>query len=70
MARTIASNVLIRQFLEELLVHVYAMGHNHAWVSGHRLTRQAHPFPAEADVSLGQVLADRIAEAAPREDLT
>jgi len=62
-------NVLIRQLLEELLVHLYTMRHDHTRIPGHRLTHRAHPFPAEADVPLGQVLADRIAEAAPGEDL-
>ncbi len=61
--------MLICQFLEELLVHVYAVGHDHTRIASHRLTHQAHPFPTKADMPLGQVLTDRIAEAAPGKDL-
>jgi len=64
----IVFNVLIYQFLQELLIDCYAMRHNHAWISGHCLTHQAHTFPAEADVPLGQVLADRITEAVLRQN--
>ena len=38
MAIAIAFNVLIYQFLEESLVHTYAVGHDHTRISDHRLT--------------------------------
>jgi hypothetical protein len=69
MAIAIAFNMLVRQFLKELLTHSYAMRHDHARIAGHRLTHQAYAFPAEADVPLGQVLTYRVAETAPGEDL-
>jgi len=69
MVIAIAFNVLIYQFLEELLVHLYAVGHDHTRIPGHRLTQQAHPLSAKANAPLSQVLTDRVAEAAPGEDL-
>jgi hypothetical protein len=69
MAIAIAFNVLIYQFLEELPIHSYAVGHDHTRIPDHRLTHQAHTFPAKASVPLGQILTDRIAEAAPGKDL-
>jgi hypothetical protein len=69
MAIAIAFNVLIYQFLEKLLIHSYAVRHDHARIAGHRLTHQAHSLSAKADVPLSQVLTDRVAETAPGEDL-
>jgi hypothetical protein len=65
----IPPTLTLTPFLEELLVHIYAVGHDHTRIPGRRLTHQAHPFPAKADMPLSQVLADRIAKAAPGEDL-